>query len=160
MLSQARPQQRPGCHDSFYSASQLSQEAGTGSGFFQLQEGRLPLPVSGLDLLKCRHVFPETWALNSPGPAQASLVLSWTPWGHGTRQASSPQRFCLFSHTDYLTSVPRLWIHQGPRRSVNPGVSSQAANVSGLYGAWPEPWDKLCYFTNAPTKYHFSINET
>lgn len=80
-----------------------------GRGFFQLQAGGFPLPVSGLDLLERRLVCLETWALDSPGPAQAPAQcvsrkttqggqfllgheLNPALWGEGTPQAASPWR--------------------------------------------------------------------
>lgn len=116
------------------SAFQLSQQAGMGRDFFQLQAGGFSLPVSGLNLLKRRLVFLEAWALDSPGPAQGpakcvsrettqggqfSLGQEPNPalWGRDPTGIISPEVLTLLTHSYPLTFVSKLWIYQGPRRS-------------------------------------------
>lgn len=69
-----------------------------GRGFFQLQAGGFPLPVSGLDLLERRLVCLETWALDSPGASTVRLqenhprwpVLAWPRAEPGTVGRGDP----------------------------------------------------------------------
>lgn len=113
------------------SAFQLSQQAGMGRDFFQLQAGGFSLPVSGLNLLKRRLVFLEAWALDSTGASQVCLqgnnpkwpVLTWPgakPGTVGTGDPTgiiSPEVLTLLTHSYPLTFVSKLWIYRGPRRS-------------------------------------------